>query len=46
MRVFGIPLLTIDRDDPDDDDPGDCTTTPVGFAPPVNNWLGDAPGDI
>lgn len=32
IRLFGIEVLRVETDD-DPDDPGDCTTYPIGFGP-------------
>lgn len=36
LRLLGLDILdfTLDTDNPSGDDPGDCTTSPVGFALP------------
>lgn len=36
IRLLGIPILSIETDDPDD--PDDCTTTPVGFTHVDPHW--------
>lgn len=45
LRVLGRELLELSTDAAPDTEPGDCTTTPVGFGPvqvPVQRWQ---PGD-
>lgn len=39
IRLLGIPILSIETEGDDDPgDPGDCTTTPVGFTHVDPHW--------